>query len=80
MISETGTFTVDRVLEWMGDLSAEKNVAKHAARRSLVWSACFCHWGSHAILVQPLSTTRELDFGIRIVRIEDVKREWDGRT
>ena len=35
-ISEIGHFTVDAVLEWMGDLSEEKIIAKNAARRSLV--------------------------------------------
>ena len=36
MISETGTFTVRNILDWMGDLSEERNIAKHAARQGLV--------------------------------------------
>lgn len=35
MISEFGTFTVRNVLDWMGDLTEERNIAKHAARQGL---------------------------------------------
>jgi len=34
-------FTVDSVLRWMGDLSKEKVVAKHAARQGLVSAQCY---------------------------------------
>lgn len=36
MISETDGFTVPIVLSWMGNLSQERVVAKHAARQGLV--------------------------------------------
>ena len=48
MISEIEeTFTVPGVLTWMGDLSHEKNIAKHAARRSLVRSYNFSSSDQH---------------------------------
>ena len=36
MIAESGDFTVSAILAWMGDLSQERNIAKHAARQGLV--------------------------------------------
>ena len=37
MICEDGeAFTVKHILAWMGDLSRERIIAKHAARQSLV--------------------------------------------
>ena len=37
---ESADFTVAHILEWMGDLSQERIVAKHAARQSLVRFDC----------------------------------------
>lgn len=36
MIAESGDFNVCAILAWMGDLSKERNIAKHAARQGLV--------------------------------------------
>lgn len=36
MLSEDDDLTVERVLRWMGDLSEERVIAKHAARQGLV--------------------------------------------
>lgn len=36
MIAESGDFNVRAILAWMGDLSKERNIAKHAARQGLV--------------------------------------------
>lgn len=81
MISESGSFTVANILAWMGDLSQERIVAKHAARQGLVRnyldglaqpnrSICPSH--------QVLSTTRELEGPLKITIIQDISRISNG--